>query len=179
MSASTIAAVTAALGSMLASLEPYLGRTSGPRDLLAELGWDLPSDLDDVGLAALDVSDVVSKLTSVNLAIDANVGSVELDASYAELIVAVGAFISKLDNFGAGITAPPDFLAKTNIVAEFTPRLIDYLVTHFLLEKVPFLPQLAMVFGIFEFEQLETDATIFQTRHLRCQVHWGSNSTNF
>ena len=169
---STLDAATGLLGRALGLLERFLQTETGPKQLLADLGWTLPQGVDDIGLAALDVSAVVAKLSSVNVAIATNAGSLEIDAQYADLLVEVAHFLSELDGIGATLNAPGDFLVKTNVAAELPLRLVDFLVVQLVTQEARLVFELASVFGIFELAQYEPDPTIYQSRHLRCTVHW-------
>ena len=63
---------TAGIGRLLSTLDAIHGSVEEARALLKLLGWDLPPGLNDIGLAALDLEDFLTKLEAV------------LDASEAE-----------------------------------------------------------------------------------------------
>jgi hypothetical protein len=169
---STLDLATGVLARALGLLERYLQAGTGPKELAAALGWALPLGVDDIGISALDVSGVVDKLGSVNIAIAGNAGSIEIDTQYADLLGEVAKFLSQIDGFGATLSAPADFLAKTNIAAEFLPRLIDFLTMQLLVQYAPTLFAAGTALGIFDTHLHDRDSSIYQSRHVRCTVHW-------
>ena len=68
------------LGAVLADVADIVDRPDGPADLLGRLGWDLPPGVDDIGLAALDFSDLVTAIENLDGLLAAGTTGLELDA---------------------------------------------------------------------------------------------------
>jgi hypothetical protein len=160
--------VAAALG----PVAKILGRPSGPGDLLAMLGWDLPPGANDIGLSALNLSDVVSKVQSLDLAISVGTSGLALDAEYAKVAVAFGSFLQGIDGIISGFTATGDYLTKTNITAQFLPRLLDFMVVETLASNTMMTVGVMTFLGVVEFHPYAEDPTIYQVAHVRRVVHW-------
>lgn len=62
---------TAGIGRLLSHLDIVQGDVEEARAFLKLLGWDLPPGLDDIGLAALNLGDFLTKLDAVIGASDA------------------------------------------------------------------------------------------------------------
>jgi uncharacterized protein DUF6603 len=146
----------------------------GARTLLRVLGWDTPPGVDDIGLAALDIGDLATKLLDLDVAISASGGSggVAIDLQYAEIFTDLIKTLSDLRALGAGFSAPADYLSKTNIENEFLPRLFDLLVATQVSAASPFVAMLAQLTGVVTLEQHDADPNIFQVAHVRPVIHW-------
>jgi hypothetical protein len=97
--------------------------------LLALLGWELPPGVADIGLTRIDVAEVVVRLRELTaLRSSETTTELELAAAQAELAIAVAAALEGLEGIAAGFQATPEYLAATDIVDQFFPRLGDFLV---------------------------------------------------
>src|SRR5205807_263553 len=94
----------------LADVGGLLGGANGPADLLAQLGWDLPPGAADIGLAALDLSDLVAKVEALDVAISIGTTGIQLDARFAEVGVALVKFVQGIDAVVNGFSASGDYL---------------------------------------------------------------------
>ena len=101
---------------------------NGPRSLLRSLGWDLPPGVDDIGLAAVDLSALAEKLDELEEELDAGTTGVALDAKFAEVVLEVGSALTHLRAAVAGISAAGDYVDKTQIKSELLPRLSSLLI---------------------------------------------------
>jgi hypothetical protein len=160
------------VGSALADVGATLTRPEGAADLLAVLGWDLPPGADDIGLAALEFGEIVDAVENLEAAISVGTGGIELDADYAQLAKAVLDFVQGVDQVVAGFAADGDYIAKTNIVDEFVPRVLDFLVVR-ALQTTTAIPLAFLTFvGIVELRPYLADPSIYQVSHIRNVVHW-------
>jgi hypothetical protein len=160
------------IGAALADIAAIVDRPDGPADLLALLGWDLPPEVQDIGLAALDFSALVTAVENVQASIDAGTSGLELDAAYAQVGVALASFLQGIDAVVNDFEASGDYLTQTGILQQFVPRLLDYLVIQ-TLQTTTLLPLGLLAFtGIVEFVLYDADPSIYQVRHIRCVVNW-------
>ncbi len=160
------------IGNVLTGVADTLSRPEGPGDLLALLGWTLPPGVDDVGLAALDLGDLVSAIESLDVAITAGTTGLELDADYAQVALEVAHFIEGIDAVVSGFSALGDYLTKTDIVNQFAIRLLDFVVIE-ALKVTSSLPITVTTFvGITETVPFPADPTVYQAQHTRRIVRW-------
>ena len=160
--------VASALGAVAAVLES----PTGPGDMLALLGWDTPPGAADIGLASIDLSDLVAKVSALDLAISIGTTGLELDAQFAEVGVALASFLQGIDAVVNDFAAIPDYLTKTNVVAEFVPRLLDFAVLEALKTTSLITEGAALFLGVAELRYFPADPTIYQVEHVRRIVHW-------
>jgi len=160
------------IGAALADVAAILDRPDGPADLLALLGWDLPAGAQDIGLAALDFSDLVTAVENLDVLIDVGTSGLELDAGYAQVGVVLASFLQGIDAVVNGFTADGDYLAQAGVVAQFVPRLLDYCVVQ-ALQTTLLLPVGVLMFtGIIQFVPYDADPATYQVRHVRYVVQW-------
>lgn len=160
------------IGTALADVAAIVDRPDGPADLLALLGWDLPADAQDIGLAALDFTDLVTAVENVQASISVGTTGLELDAAYAQVGVALASFLQGIDQVVNGFAASGNYLAQTGIAQQFIPRLLDYCVIQ-ALQTTTLLPLGLLAFtGIVEFVPYDADPATYQVRHIRCVVNW-------
>jgi hypothetical protein len=87
----TVHQLTGAIGEVLSKLDAVIQVTSGTSAFVNSLGWELPPGVDDIGLTAVDLTDVLQKIRVV-----ADSSSEELNAEIlmasriAELGLAIG-----------------------------------------------------------------------------------------
>ena len=170
--ASTLQIVLSRIAQTLGTVSTLLAGDDGPLTLLRVLGWELPPGASDIGLSALDLSDVLSKLDTLSLAIDVGTTGVSLAGDYADLAEAVGTLLQGLDGIAAGFAAPADYLQKTDIKDQFLPRLFDYLTVEALNCSSMFSVGLALFTGLVELQPLSRDDSIYQAECVRKIVHW-------
>ncbi|MFM0330095.1 DUF6603 domain-containing protein [Paraburkholderia strydomiana] len=156
----------------MARVDAILDRTSGPRDLLALLGWDTPPGQLDVGLAALDLSALVDAVRSLDVAISIGTTGLVLDAKYAQVAQTVTSFVKGLDGVVNGFSAAPNYLAKTDIKAQFVPRLLDYFVVEALNSNALAATGSLAFLGVVQLVPFGEDPSIFQVAHIRRVVRW-------
>lgn len=160
------------VGSALSDIASIVDRPDGPADMLALLGWQLPPGVQDIGLAALDFSALVSAIENLEEAITAGTSGSDLDAAYAQVAVALATFLQGIDAVVNDFAAAGDYLAQTGIVDQFVPRLLDYCVVQ-ALQTITLLPIGLLTFsGVIEFQPYDADPSIYQVRHVRYVVNW-------
>jgi hypothetical protein len=160
------------VGSAVVGAGRTMSGPDGPRLLLAALGWQLPPGAADIGLAALDLSGLVDAVESLDAAITLGTSGLALDAQYAQVAVQLGKFGQAIDAAVTSFSAIPDYLNKTNIVAEFATRLLDYVVVEAIDTTSGALRSLAVFLGLLELHSYPADPTVYQVAHIRRVVHW-------
>jgi Family of unknown function (DUF6603) len=144
----------------------------GPRSLLSALGWDLPPGLDDIGLAAVDLSTLSEKLDELDRMLAAGTSGLELDAKFVEVFLEVGSALTHLRAVADGISVAGDYVDKTHIKEELLPRLSSLVIVSGLAATAPFALLLLQFCGVVVIEEGEADPSIFQVEHMRPVIHW-------
>ena len=67
--ASTLDRIAYEAGRILKFVAGMLAQDGGPRTFVNSLGWELPPGVDDLGLAALDLTAVVTKFDALDEAV--------------------------------------------------------------------------------------------------------------
>jgi hypothetical protein len=134
--------------SALARLNAYVSDAAGLRELLAELGWEVPDTVEDIGLDPTVISTLVTALENArNLDLE-NAEFEDVMATYGLVATAAGllaADIAELADGGAG-----DLGAVVADTAELTKRLIDFLLVEQVRRTAPPVYEALRVVGIFE-----------------------------
>jgi N-acetylneuraminic acid mutarotase len=144
---------------------------AGPGRLLRLLGWELPPGVSDIGLAAIDLSALIDKIHVLE-SVKVSGTDVQISGAYADLAIGVADALAQLRRVAAGFAATPDYLAKTNIVDEFFPRLVDFFVMQAVAHFAPAAIAVGQLCGIFLGEPHDADPAKFQSKHLRHVVRW-------
>ena len=113
----------------LSSIGQLVSVPQGPGALLAMLGWSLPAGTTDIGLAALDLSDLATQVLSFDASVSAGSGGASGDLQYAKILEALGQALSAVESLSGGFSAPADYLSATQLESQFLPRLFDFLVS--------------------------------------------------
>lgn len=148
------------------------------RALLADLGYDLPESVGDIGLAAFDLSRVRRALLDVLTATagDDDPGLTVLVPLYAELlealIEAVGNLRRLCDGLRSLLSASGDFAERSGIVDTLLPRLVDYLVVQHCLRRRYGVFAVLSLLGVFEIRSHAADEATYRTAHLGHTVHY-------
>jgi hypothetical protein len=169
---STIEAAAHTIARGFKLVDRVVAGDNGPRMLLRMLGWDLPSGVDDIGLRALDFSDLLNKLSTLDLALSVDAGGVTLAGDYASIVTALTSHLAALDGLAGGFSAPGNYLAQTRVVSEFLPRLLDFVTVELLTSTTAMPVSIAAFVGVVELKPFDADASIFQVKHVRRIVHW-------
>src|SRR5205823_5005440 len=78
------------LAHALLALHVLLADANGPSDVLRSLGWDLPPGVEDIGLGAFDLSDLVEKVLALEADLAAGASDSTVEAEFAEVLLEVG-----------------------------------------------------------------------------------------
>src|SRR6266545_1016267 len=172
--ATTLEAATEQLARALILVDDLLSDPRrGPRRLLGLLGWDLPPGVDDIGLAALDLSSVIDRITTLDAILaEGTATDIQVTAAYAGVLTAVATALTNLGNLAAGFSASSDYLQATDIQNQFFPRLLDLGIIGGTTAISPAVTALAQFCGVFVFEPHDADPTTFQVAHVRHTVRW-------
>lgn len=171
---SSVDRASEAIAQVLSGLQRLNGDARAVQQLLGMLGWEPPSGVDDIGLAGLDLSAVISRIDALTeLRSLEETSDLELAAAVAELIVALADAYRHIEDVAASFQAPSDYLDRTGIADEFFVRLADVIAINALGSFVPAAVPVGVLLGVFELRTMPADPAIFQCEHLRQIVHWG------
>lgn len=165
------------MGQVLSYLAEIQGKVSEARALINLLGWELPPGVDDIGLAALDLSGFLEKLDAVIGASDEEwEDELAMAGRIADLTVALAALAqtiytlaeelpTKLASFG-------DYVDRTNIHKELPKRLLDFLLVNYLANAYPLAFAVLHLIDVIDYPYFEADPANFQVEHIRAVVHY-------
>src|SRR5687767_6382608 len=175
--ANSVQQLTESIGEVLSNLDGLIQLTSGTSALVNALGWELPPGIDDIGLTALDLSEVLEKLKVVADSSTQDLENEILMASrIAELGVAIGSAAARLAEFADSLSALlggfGDYLDRTNIHKELPRRVLDLLLVKQLSDRAPLASAILSFLNIVEFKYFAADPENFQVEHLRAIVHY-------
>ena len=144
----TLERITDQGASAFARLKAYVSDAARLRELLAELGWDVPDTVGDIGLDPTIIDAVITAIEDVR-SLDLETAEFEdVIATYGVAATAAGALaahIADLADNGAG-----DLDAAVADAAELTERLIDFLLVEQVRRTAPPVYHALVVLGIFE-----------------------------
>ncbi|GAA0554316.1 DUF6603 domain-containing protein [Actinomadura livida] len=170
---STVETAAEQVARALLLINRALADPRGPRALLHRLGWSPPPGVDDIGLAALDLSDLLAKVTRLDaLRASGTADDAELAVAVAEVAVAAAEAVDAVRRVPDGFVAPAGYLAATRIADEFVPRLTDLAVVGTTASAAPMVAAIAQLCGVFVTEHRAADPAVFQVEHLRHIVRW-------
>jgi hypothetical protein len=172
--ASTLDRIAHEAGRLLKFVAAVVAQESGPRDFVGLLGWTLPSGVDDLGLAALDLTAVVRKVDALEEAQTTNADDGVVAAKFADLLDEIIRTISALRSAIAGFGATGDYLDKTRIKDELLPRLTGLMTSARLSATSPATFLLLQFFGVITVRHFPADPAIFQADHVRATFDWNS-----
>jgi hypothetical protein len=175
--ADTIRTFSEQLGKLLERLGATIRPVKQTEKLLNTLGWSLPPGLDDIGLATLDFSEVVTKLRTL---LDSSKAEREDEVLMAqrvsELTIALANAVSSVRQFAidlpTSITGFDDYISRSRIDKELPKRMFDFWVMTSMAGGSPLTFALFHLLNIFEYKRFEADEQIFQVNHTRAIVHF-------
>jgi hypothetical protein len=146
------------------------------RAFLSELGWEVPDDVDDLGLDGAAIDEVIAAVTAVRAA---EAGDGDAAAAYTRLIAALAVLVTKVYELRDGIGDHVDaaVLAATGMAEELPRRVVDYLVVEHVTQDYPHLAYALTALGIFELTEHEEDAATYTSEHTRRVVHYDRVAT--
>ncbi|MDJ0762835.1 MAG: hypothetical protein QNJ97_07575 [Myxococcota bacterium] len=163
-----------------ALLQPLVQAGKSPKNakqFMRDLGFELPPGVNDIGLAALSVSDLIDAIKALRAASAQDLED-ELTAAalYAAVLVAAGKLIKDVGDLAANLptqlAAFPDYLSKTDIANQLAPRVIDLLIVDRLSTELPQVAPLFFLLGIFERGWRDPDPTVYRPGHVRTKIHY-------
>lgn len=160
------------VGRILKFVSAIISADGGPGALLRSLGWDLPPGVKDIGLAAVDLSLLVQKVDDLETAIASDASDVELAEKFAALLLELEQALAHLRAAIAGLQAAGDYLDKTQIKSEFSPRMNSLTAAARLSEASPFALLVLQFFGVVTVQHFPADPAIYQVEHARTSFHW-------
>src|SRR4029079_12843020 len=124
--------LTKSIGDVLSKLDALVKLTDGTSAFVNALGWGLPPGVDDIGLAALDLSDLLQKLKAVaNSSSEEQKDEILMARRVAELGLAIGTTADHITELADSLSALfggfGDYLDRTNIHKELPRRMLDLL----------------------------------------------------
>lgn len=175
----TIHTLTTALGRVVESLGTLAQVGSSAKGLVNALGWALPPGVDDIGLAALDLTGFLEKLRAVTEATQSEREDELLMARrITELGVATAAMVEAIDELADSLPVVlggfGDYIDRTQIHEQLPRRLLDLLLILRLSDHAPLTTAILMLLNIVEFRHFPEDAHNFQIAHVRAIVHYGN-----
>jgi hypothetical protein len=159
-------------GRLLRLLGSLVSTDGGPRVMLRSLGWDLPPGVEDIGLAAIDLTALSAKIDKLEEALSTGVSGLELDARFADVVVELEQAFVHLRAAVAGLSAIGDYLDKTQIKSELLPRLQSLMVTARLGSYSPLGLLVLQLFGVVTVRRFDADPSIYQVEHSRTNFDW-------
>ena len=168
---------TAGIGRLLSYLDVVHGDIEEARAFLKLLGWDLPPGLDDIGLAALDLGDFLTKLDAVIGASDAEWNDeVTMAGRIVDLAFAIEALVARIHDLAhtlpARLASFGDYVDRTQIHKELPRRLFDFLVANYLAQASPLAYAVLHLMNIIDYPYYAADPATFQVEHVRATVHY-------
>ncbi len=172
--ASTLDRVAYEAGRILKFVAAMVAQDDGPRAFINSLGWELPPGVDDLGLAALDLTAVVTKFDALDEAISTDADELTVAAKFADLLDEVIRTVQAVRSAVAGFQATGDYLDKTQIKREFLPRLNGLMTASRLSATSPATFFVLQFFGVIDVRHFAADSSIFQADHLRAKFDWNA-----
>jgi hypothetical protein len=168
---------TAGIGRLLSHLDIVQGDVEEARGFLKLLGWDLPPGLNDIGLAALNLSDFFTKLDAVLGASDAEWDDdLAMAGRIADLALAIEALTRQIHDLAQTLPAKlasfGDYVDRTQIHKELPRRLFDFLAANFLAQASPLSYAVLHLLNIIDYPYHAADPTKFQVEHVRATVNY-------
>lgn len=178
----TIQTLTEEIGEVMAQLNQLVQATAGTKTFVNALGWELPPGVDDIGLTAIDFSNLLAKLKIVVESSEAESEDELLMAvRIADLGLAIGATADSVRQLAQSLALTlggfGDYLDRTNIHKELPRRLIDLQLINYLSERSPLATAILNFLNIIEFRYFPADEENFQLEHLRAIVNYGHLKT--
>ncbi|HXL91633.1 MAG TPA: DUF6603 domain-containing protein [Streptosporangiaceae bacterium] len=168
---STLDSVIQRVAAAFTSVGDILVTETGPGDVLALLGWDLPPGAVDIGLAVLDFSGLYDQVSDLEQAITDG-DDTTIAAAFIQLASTLASFLQSIDAVISALSAPQDYLTATGIETEFVPRLFDYVIVQALKSQALVIEGAALFLGLIECDPYDADPAIYQVEHVRRVVHW-------
>lgn len=173
MTPNHVVQLTDALIALFDPLVQAIEDSDSARALLKDMGYEAPSEITLFN----DFSPLLNALMDVaNEADDIVRSGAEADylAIFRNLIDAIQEIIRLIGDIGNRLQTnfPPDFLAETDMVAQFPRQLADYLLVRMIERRYPVLHSSLLVTGIIDEAEVTTAATPFNTPYTKRVIRW-------
>ena len=169
---STLDRLSYEAGQLLKFLGALASANGGPAAMLRSLGWDLPPGGQDLGFAAIDLSNLAQKLDALDQASSSGASDAVLAAKFAEVFLELQRAIAHVRATIAGLSAAGDYLDKTQIKSEILGRLSSLLIASRVGSISPLAFVLLQFFGVITMRHLGADPGIYQVDHVRVTFDW-------
>lgn len=154
------------------ALAPLVSALESPRairQLISNLGWELPEDVESLGLDPAVLDSVVS---AVDVLIRKELGDAEdsaTDSDYATLLSAISSFVIHVYELPSTLPAHLDaaFLSASGMATSFPGRLLDYLIVEWIYQAERPLFYALVTLGIIELRSFPRDTATFTSAHTR------------
>jgi hypothetical protein len=170
--ASTLDRLVYEVGRLLKVVSAVISADGGPGAMLRSLGWDLPPGVNDIGLAAVDLSTLVQKVDDVEDALNSGASDAVVAEKFAELLLELQRGIAHFNAAIAGLSAAGDYMDKTQIKTELSPRMNGVMVATRIGAVSPFALLVLQFFGVVTLRHFDADPGIYQVEHVRTTFDW-------
>lgn len=165
------------VGKALSPLVVAIKTTQGTKELIAQLGWQLPPGTEDIGLSTIPIDLLIEKLRIIlNSSSEDQSDELLMATQIGELIVAISRVIEGIvqvaNNLPTTLSSVADFVNRSRIDQELVPRLLDYLISNYIVQRSPMMFAFLRLSSILELKYFELDPIIFQTKHTRSIIHY-------
>ncbi|MEO5978771.1 MAG: DUF6603 domain-containing protein [Chryseolinea sp.] len=177
MADNIIQKLTAGAGEVISLLAELKNDLSEIKAFINLLGWDLPPGLSDVGLAALDVENFITKLEAViNAPEDVWENEVAMISRIKELAIEINNIVQEIhtlaDQLPTKLVGFPDYVNRTNIHKELPRRLFDFLVINYVAKVSPLSYAVLSLADIIDYPHYPADPANFQIEHVRATINY-------
>lgn len=158
------------------ALEDYLGADENLTEtLLNALGWEAPPGLSDLGLNGLNPAELVRLIGELDLRVDGGSGDSSISLQlHAQLFTELQSFLTRATQFATNLNVTlagtGDYLARSQIVSQFTRRFFDFAIIRFAEKESPAAHALLLVAGIFRIEFRGADPAVRQVSYLHHEI---------
>ena len=174
----TIELLAAAVARALRPLTFAMRSEDGIRNLLAEIGWTIPTvppSLAAMGEGLIQLHTSLTELVVSRSRVDLGGGSPsDIDAALATLVLDLAVVGEQLHELPAHLRAelPAEFVAATLIDDELEDRLFDWLLSIDIAQHAAVLYRLLRVAGVIEVEDEAADPARFQPAFRHHRIRW-------
>lgn len=161
-------------GRMLKIIGAVASANGGPAATLRSVGWDLPPGVEDLGLAAIDVSALVQKVEALDQSLSSGASDAILAAQFAAVLLELQNAIANVRGAVSGLSAAGDYLDKTQIKSEILERFSSLMIASRVGSFSPLAFVLLQLFGVITLRHFDADPTIYQVDHVRVTFDWSA-----
>src|SRR5680860_523635 len=177
--ANLVQSLTTVAGKLLSVLEDIQGNVSGAKTFLKLVGFDLPPGVDDIGLATLNISELIEKL---NIVIDSPEeewqDEILMATRIADLATAINTLVNEIITLAQelpnnqALATVPEYFEKTRIHLELPRRIFDFLAISYLSQRSSLVFALTHFSNLIDYKVFAADPDKFQTEHIRAIINY-------